>query len=241
MNIALVAKRFINNDTEYNLNVIIQTIYQLMGKVDLICFGESFLQGFDCLSWNFDKDKEIAVTKNSSEIKLIKKTAKRCKVAVAFGYIELLDEKLYSSYQVISNTGKEIVNYRRMSIGWKEKIADNHYCEGTEIMSFELTDKTITIGLCGDLWNDEIVEMVSNKSCDMVLWPVYVDYSADKWNNKEKAEYAKQAKKLGTDVFFVNSLCDGDENAKGGAVYFKDGEIISETLPGEESILMMNI
>lgn len=30
----------------------------------MICFGEAFLQGFDSLSWNYEKDKEIAYQKN---------------------------------------------------------------------------------------------------------------------------------------------------------------------------------
>ena len=57
-------------------------------------------------------------------------------VGISFGYYELVNDSIYSSQMTIDKYGKIINNYRRISPGWKEKIADYHYIEGTEFTSF---------------------------------------------------------------------------------------------------------
>ena len=72
MKIALAAVGFITNDTAYNFEKIEKLVKEYFDKVDLILFGESFLQGFDCLSWKYLKDLEIAIDRDSEIIKGIK-------------------------------------------------------------------------------------------------------------------------------------------------------------------------
>ena len=182
MNIALISKKFINNDISYNLSVILNTMDELTQQVDFICFGEAFLQGFDCLSWNYSTDKNIGISCSSSIINNICKKAIDCKIAVAFGYIESDAERLFSSYMVISKFGKIIYNYRRISTGWKESIADYHYQEGADCLPFEIDGITFSIGLCGDLWDDSIINSIAILNTNITLWPVYLDYSESKWN-----------------------------------------------------------
>ena len=97
--------------------------------------------------------------------------------------------------------------------------------------------------MCGDLWNEDNVNIVSNLSSDYLLWPVYTDFNYDKWNNVEKNEYAKQAKKFNKLTLYVNSYClDGDDEiAKGGAAIFEDGKIINEIPSGKEDVLIIKI
>ena len=52
MIIALAAVGFKNGDTAYNKEKILETMREYSGKADLVLFGETFLQGFDSLSWN---------------------------------------------------------------------------------------------------------------------------------------------------------------------------------------------
>ena len=72
MKIALAAVGFITNDIEYNLGKIKDIVKKYYKEVDLLVFGESFLQGFDCLTWEYLKDTEIALNVESSYIKEIK-------------------------------------------------------------------------------------------------------------------------------------------------------------------------
>lgn len=243
MNILLAALSFRNGNLIYNKNQIVSTIKEYNNKVDLILFGESFLQGFDALTWNFEIDKNIALSKDSKLIKEIKKLCKKFNVSVSFGYFELFDSKIFSSQIVINKQGKIIFNYRRVSSGWRIKETDDHYQEGTSFSTFELDNKTFTVGLCGDLWNEDNVNIVSNLSSDYLLWPVYTDFNYDKWNNVEKNEYAMQAKKFNKLTLYVNSYClDGDDEiAKGGAAVFEDGKIINEIPSGKEDVLIIKI
>ena len=69
MKIGLVSYEFNNGKIEYNIEKIEKAIISANGKADLLCFGETFLQGFDSLSWNYEIDKSIAITKESVIIK----------------------------------------------------------------------------------------------------------------------------------------------------------------------------
>lgn len=244
MKIALEAIGFITNDIQYNKNKIINAIQDNKGKADLIVFGETFLQGFECLSWKFDEDKEIALQQSNDIIIKIQRMAKENHVAVSFGYIEKCDGKLYSSQITIDNDGKVISNFRRVSAGWKEEIADCNYCEGKEFSKFSLFGKSFAVGLCGDLWYPENCVSIAKLNADIILWPVYTDFNYKEWNTTIKYEYAEQADKIGGIVLYVNSCCldeEAGEIARGGAVLFQNGKIMAETSAGEESVLYVEI
>lgn len=244
MKIALEAIGFITNDILYNKNKIINTIKYNKGKVDLIVFGETYLQGFQCLSWEYEQDKEIAICKSNETIVEIQKCARQNRVAVSFGYIEKNKNKIYSSQITIDKDGKIISNFHRVSTGWKEPSSDNHYCEGKKFPKFKLLGKTFSIGLCGDFWYEENCASVKKLNIDIVLWPVYTDFNYEKWNTSIKFEYAEQAAKISNTVLYVNSYCldvEDIEIARGGAALFQNGKIVSESPAGKEDVLIIQI
>ena len=109
---------------------------------------------------------------------------------------------------------------------------------------FEYLGKTFSIGLCGDLWDEKNVMQIKKLRADVVLWPVYTDFSAKEWNKEMKYEYAAQSKKIGRQVLLVNSVClsgNEEELAKGGAVCFLDGQIKEELPAGKEGVLMVQV
>lgn len=93
MNILLAALSFKNGDLIYNRNQIVSTIKEYNNKVDLILFGESFLQGFDALTWNFEIDKNIALSKDSKIIKEIKNYVKHLKFQFLLAILNYLIQK----------------------------------------------------------------------------------------------------------------------------------------------------
>ncbi len=242
--IALAAVGFRNGNIAYNKEKIKTVIREHGYQSDLILFGETFLQGFDSLSWDYEIDKNMAVTINDPVIEEIRKTAKECAVTVSFGYIEKEDESLFSSQLTIGKSGDILDNFRRVSVGWKEPVADSHYKEGDGFHTFRFEDKECAVGLCGDLWDDTNVERMKALGADVVLWPVYTDFNYEEWNNTIKYEYAEQAACFGQGVCYVNSVCmdrDAYEIAKGGAAYFLDGRIKYQTPAGEESVLYIRL
>lgn len=244
MKINLMSLAFKTKDTEYNKNIIIKSMREYAHKAELLVFGESFLHGFEALSWNYEKDKAIAIDINDDIINEIKFAAKENSIAVSFGMIEKTDDALYSSQITISKAGEVIDVFRRVSDGWKEPIADDHYKEGEGFHTFDYEGKKILIGICGDFWHDELIQKAGAIEKDLVLWPVYTDFEPRVWNEEEKFEYAKEAAKLKAPVLYVNSVCyDFDEPyiSKGGACYFDGGKIIKEVPSGAEAVLAAQI
>ena len=119
MKIGLVFYEFKNGKIEYNIKKIEKAIISANGNADLLCFGETFLQGFDSLSWNYEIDKDIAITKDSVIMEDLKNLSEKYNIDLGVGYIEREKEQIYSSFVVIEK-GKVIHNYRRITKNWKE-------------------------------------------------------------------------------------------------------------------------
>jgi len=224
-----------NNDIEFNLSQIYKAMTEMQGKVDVLCFGETFLQGFVSLCWDYEVDKNIAVSLESPEIKKLCDWTKVFHLGLITGYIEIEKDKIYSSCIVI-NDGKVVYNYRRISKGWKEYYkTDFHYQEGDSVNEFELNGTKFMLGLCGDLW--DYPERF--KTENILIWPVYVNFSLEKWNTIQ-FDYAKQANKAASRTLLVNPI-DRNPQSIGGALYFENGQIVSSSGFGEEKILVVDI
>lgn len=244
MKIALAAVGFITKDINYNFEKIKEIVEKYSDQVDLILFGESFLQGFDCLSWDYSKDINMAIDLDYELINEIRSLCKIYQVSLSVGYIEKDKDKIYSSQLTIDKNGEILDNFRRISIGWKEPIADSHYVEGEGFGKFTYLNKSISVALCGDLWYEENCIQMKNLNSDIVLWPVYTDFNYQEWNENIKYEYAEQAEKCGNKVLYVNSHCldrSSYDIARGGAVLFNQGEIESEIPAGEEGVLIVEV
>jgi len=226
MIITLASARIVDRDINYNLSQLKRCMKEAKANsADLVCFGEAFLQGFNALSWQYEKDRKIALATYSKEFTQIKTLTKEIGIDVLFGYNELEEDTLYSSCALIAD-GEIVHNYRRISKGWKEySKTDEHYKEGSSVEVFDYKGKKCVIGLCGDLWDYPERFALGE---DLLLWPVYVCWTKEEWENGGKLEYAKQAKLCCENTLYINSICDG--KAFGGAAQFIGG-IIQKELP----------
>lgn len=236
MRIGLVSYRCENRNVAFNMSQIERAMKLAEGKADLLCFGEAFLQGFDALCWDYDTDRSTALELSSETFARLRNWTVRYGVSLATGYIEKDGDRLYSSCAVISD-GQIVHNYRRISKGWKEfSVTDGHYCEGTDTGPFRLKGKEIGLALCGDLW--DFPERFRTEN--LLIWPVYVNYTTEDWNSGVLEEYAAQANLAARDVLMVNPL-DNDPANHGGSFRFHDGQV-AERLPfDEEGILIVDI
>lgn len=76
MKIALASQPTLDDSIALNVNRIEKALASLRKKVDLVAFGESYLQGFNSLKWNFERDRTVAVSVDSQPIKMLRYTAK---------------------------------------------------------------------------------------------------------------------------------------------------------------------
>lgn len=245
MKIALVSAPVRNRDIPFNVQSIIGSIARLSGKADVLLFGETALQGFDCLCWNYEEDKHRAFTLEDNSIEQIRDAARTFKTAVSFGFIERWENALYSSQVFIGANGGIVTVFRRVSRGWKDYTqTDSHYREGIHFEKFRYGGKTFAIGLCGDLWEDGRPEEMRALDASVVLWPIWCDYSAADWNAGIKYEYAAQAALCGDCILLVNPFCIDQaeiELASGGAAWFAGGKIRKELPAGESGQLIVEV
>lgn len=235
--IALASKSFINGDTEANLHTMLETMREAaQAGAALVCFSEAFLQGFDGLCWRWDEDKKRAVTQADDPILRLREASRILGVDVAFGYIERVEETLYSSYMLIQQ-GEIYHNFRRISKGWKEYTrTDSHYCEGTETMLFDYRGKRFTVALCGDLWDRREAFCIG---ADVLLWPIYCDYSLEEWRNGTTEEYAQQCNGVAPVTCMINAICP--PTGFGGCWLFADGRVEAQLAPGHEGLLLVEV
>ena len=246
MKIALAALGFKNGDIEFDAGVVLHALEKLKGKADLVIFGETFLQGFDGLAWEYEKDLGNALSLEDPRIREIQRKAKETGVALSLGLFEIYEGKLYDTQIAIDKNGDIIHTYRRISASWKESfVKDPRYAEGESFSVFRFMEKTFLVALCGDLWYEDILSKAKQVASDYLIWPVYLDYNSERWNNEEKFAYRDQAALLSRPTFLVNSYCIDKEDisyySKGGACYFDGGEIIKEIPSGEEGILLLDL
>ena len=147
---------------------------------------------------DFACDRKIAISQENGIIEAISQKANELGIAVGFGYLELSDDKIYSSYLFIDKTGIILNNYRRISPGWKEPVAsEKHYREGEIFQTFSFMDKTFLLGLCGDFWYDENVKRANQLYQDVVLWPVYLKLHKRNLEQFRKRRVCNKSKTLG--------------------------------------------
>lgn len=235
LNVILCSSKFINGDINYNKSNIIEQLKKpAHNKIDFIFFGEAYLNGFDSLSWNYFEDKELHET-TMDTVSHLGKMAKKYSRGLGFGYFEFVDQSVYSSYIVYDSSGNILCNYRRITKGWRFDYVDtNHYKEGNVIGEFTYKGKHFGISLCGDIWDDSLYNDLLNKNFDVMVWPVYIDYEPDVWENKLKHEYIMRSSKTASNVLFVNSV--SDELAYGGTYFLSGGELIEETKMSKEGM-----
>lgn len=233
MRIGLASYEFRNSDIEFNFCQIEKAMYSIQRSADLLCFGESFLQGFDALTWNYDSDKDIAISQNSQLMNRLCALTVRCGVDLLFGYFEKDDRNIYSSCAVIEK-GEIIYNYRRISKGWKIPAADEHYKEGIDTAGFSYRNQLFKIALCGDLWDYP----EKFKTDDALIWPIYINFSKDEWEKNED-DYAKHAYTIAKKTFLINSISD-NPRSYGGAFYLFEGKIKNRIPYEKEGVLIID-
>ncbi len=240
MKIGLVSCLMKDNDTKHQLKQI-EHYVSTNHNCDLICFGESFLQGFEGLTWEYDEDIKRALAKDDPIILHIRQLAKNYKCGISFGFIEKEEDIIYGSNMVIDSCGEIIDVFRRVSTGWKEPIANSKYKEGKGFHTFTYMDKVLGVAICGDLWDDCFFKDLEQIKMDILLWPLYVDFSIEQWNKSFQKEYVERTKKLPYPVLMINSFVEDPHRAKGGCYVLYRNEIVISLPMGNIGLLELEL
>nr|WP_300004067.1 carbon-nitrogen hydrolase family protein [Tissierella sp.] len=240
MKIGLVSALMKDNDIDHQL-VVMEGYLKENKTCQMLCFGECFLQGFDALSWDYKIDKYRALKLESEAIKRVKDLAKKYACAVSTGFIELYNDSIYCTNLVIDRNGEVADIYRRISEGWKIEGTSSHYKEGRLFHSFTLEGIKFATAICGDLWYDKNVEMMGDIEKDIILWPMYIDFSKKRWDISEEEQYIEKAAMFGVPALMYNSLKEEPKGANGGCNIFSGGKLVAKLPMGEQGVLEVDL
>ncbi len=189
---------------------------------DLVMFSEVATTG----SINTDQpheDRGLGVAIPGPVVGRLQDCAAQHRIHVALGLFERDGNRLFDTALLIDRAGAIRLTYRRITSGWHHPRADpNFYAEGTTLTASETDFGSVCFLICGDLFDDALVDRVHRLHPDYLLVPFARSFaggghSQDQWDRAEHDAYAKQVKRAGSTTLLVNYL---DAEYFGGAFAF---------------------
>ena len=244
MRIAAAAVRSINKDFSTNIARIEELLIEAKSQnASYLMLGESVLNGFDGLSWEYSIDiNDNAVEFTGNIIGKLTKLCQSYQIGLGFGCYENINGFICSSYLLLNQNGVLETRYERISSGWKPSDKDSRYKNGSSYRIIKLGNSRCLIAVCGDLWTPEFIEQIGKLEFDTILWPLYIDYSINEWETSAKLEYCEQIKKIGRKTILINSINEQKDGANGGILEISgNGEIIQEVKMGSYDLMCFQV
>ena len=177
--------------------------------------------------------------------------ARRQSVYVGTGILEREGNCLYDSAILLGPGGDIVLKYRRIQPQWHGSIADPKvYRQGDELVTAGTRFGTMTFLICGDLFDDSIIESVREIAPNYVLFPFSRNFSdssfdQEQWQREEEPAHIARAALLNCTTLMVNQLQDPNLSAYpafGGAMVVSDrGEIVARWPLGKPGILYAEV
>jgi len=249
MKAALIVHRVVS-DVETNLRTILCGIQKASAAgADLVLFAEAALTG---LVNNDDPPHDLAlgIEVPGQVTRQLANAASTHGVWLGLGLLEREERRLYDTALLITPAGQLELHYRRMQPQWHGTHADpTVYGQGTEIAAARTPWGTLGFLICGDLFDDPIVERFRGVGADWLLYPLarcFADGAVDqqRWEEEELPDYIERVQRAGTTALMVNYLAERDllGGAFGGAwVIRPDGEVVASLPPGVEGMLLVEL
>jgi predicted amidohydrolase len=249
MKAALVVN-LVTPNVSANLAAILDKIAEAAAQgAELVVFPEAALTGLI----NDDQPEQDLPLGHEIPGEITRQLAVQCQVNavwLAIGLLEREAERLYDSAILIAPDGEIKLKYRRISKGWHGPQADaGVYGHGSEIPTFQTPFGTLAFLLCGDLFDDGIIERVRQLHPDWLLLPFarnFDDYTIDqpRWDREEMPNYARRVHLAGVPALMVNYLAvpELEDGSFGGAWYVNAaGEILASLPLGEAGLLNVDL
>ncbi len=238
---------------EKNLIDILNYIHQASKmNADLILFAEAAYTGLINTD-NIQNDLSLFVPIPGDVSLQISSAARQNDIYVGLGIFELENEKFYDSAILIDTAGKIILKYHRNSIGWHSSQADSSvYCQGNVIPSVETVLGKMAFCICGDLFENRILEQLKHLDLDYLLFPlarsfdISQKFTQERWDEEIKDGYLPRFRTLQVPTLMVNyyspELSDSSWVTIGGAIAISStGEIKASYPIAKEGLFLIDI
>ena len=248
MKAALVVNRVLP-DIDANLAAILNMANEAADAgTDLVVFPEAALTGLI----NNDEpshDLPLGQVIPGPVTDVLARLTRERRIWLAIGLLEREGDRLYDSAVLLTPDGGIGLKYRRIQPQWHGRHADpSVYCQGTELPKVETQLGTFAFLICGDLFDDDLIQRVCNLRPDWLLFPFarrFRDrsYDQEQWDREEKPEYAQRVKLAGITTLMTNYVADRDFSGSfGGAmVVSSDGTVMDSFPLGKSGILLVNL
>ncbi|MDD3578851.1 MAG: carbon-nitrogen hydrolase family protein [Candidatus Cloacimonetes bacterium] len=216
---------------------------------DLIIFPEAILGGLDSLG-DYPSDLEISYQENSPELQRIREYARRESIGIGFGFLENADGLIYDAYMIYDRTGVPCLHYRRISDTWMpSEVSRDHYACGEELLISDTPYGRLGILLCGDLFDEELVQQLCSQNPNLCLHPIarafpLTDDIQQSWDEQEFPFYLEEYRKLKTDVLVCNMLDFTPNDGAiycGGAWFIRNGQVQNSLPLKQQGLLIVEV
>jgi N-carbamoylputrescine amidase len=244
MKASLVVHR-VTASIEDNLGSILGSIDEASRRgSDLVMFSETALTGLvnDDVP---EHDVLLGTALPSAHVDLVRQHAKKNNINVALGIFEVEENRLFDTALLLGRDGRIGLKYRRISAGWHHPRADStFYGHGSAVETYQSDIGKACFLICGDLFDDELVERVQRQRPDFLLVPFARafeggGYSQIKWEKEELTQYLSRVQRAGVKTLLTNYL---DDDYFGGAFSVGANGRLIDSLPlGQEGMLTVDL
>jgi N-carbamoylputrescine amidase len=249
MRAALVVHCVVAN-RDANLHTIVrQAQLAADAGADLVLFSEAALTGF-VNNGDPAHDLPLGEPIPGPAIDTLAQVARSRHICVALGLYEREGDHLYDAAVLLAPDGTVRLKYRRIDPHWHMPDVDPAvYRQGVEVPVAETPFGTCAFLLCGDLFNEALVQRVRQRRPNWLLFPFARRFDSEvadaaQWEQEELARYARQAARTGAATLMVNSLADSPATGAcfgASAAISPDGTVLSSQPPGRCGTLLCDL
>lgn len=177
----------------------------------VVCFPEAALTGL-VITGESGRDLRLGQEVPGPVTERLGGVAREMGIYLATGLLEREGECLYDAAVVFGPDGEMVLKYRRIQPQWHGREVDPQvYRQGKEIPMVATPWGKMAVAICGDLFDDGIVERIRNLRPEVLLWLVarnFSDGSFDqaRWDQEEEPQYIARAAMSGCTTLMVNAL-----------------------------------
>jgi len=238
-------------DRSANLSAVEDAIKSsALRHADLVLFPEAALTGLvndDCPEHDLPLGESIP----GATIDRIARCIEQARVWCGIGLLERDGTRLYDSALLFTPEGRIALHYRRITPGWHGNDANPaSYASGDTIPTTTTPWGRVAFLLCGDLFDDRLIDQARALELDLLLVPFARCFSGGgvdqrRWDTEELPTYCEQVRRAHVTTLLVNYLTLPDlvdDGSFGGAFAISPTGVVIGALPlGQPGSLIVEL
>ena len=248
MRVSLVVPQTVIDVAENKRRILASLSEAFEQRPDLIVLPETVITGYQD-NGEPDHDRTLCEDLGGDFLRAVRGLARSHGTMISIGFFEKDGEAIRDSSVIFGGDGEIVQHYRRVDTHWRNREVDpSIYRCGDAVLLSSTAHGSLSTLLCGDLFNDEVLEMTSALRPDL-LYQLAANPEDDlTWEEAVDGYYTERLRALDAQVLMVNLLeCgpgwpNGAGTMVGGAcVINARGERVASLPTGAPGILTLDV